>query len=151
MSVFRVYLSLVGPEENITEPPDEALELDVIAGLAHLSVYNVSVETLHAVGDAKCTFALPARTLLRYLQAAIEEDEDDKVSSVLQDMNDFTASRLANRDRLIEEGRYDDDEITDEDRRRIARRRGDTTMTVCVVDETVMPEDHERSAGDGSS
>lgn len=96
MSLFRQYLSLVGSEENITEPPEQVLDLAVIGGLAHLSVLNVNEATLLVEGDMLYTFALPARSLLRYLQAAIDEDEDENVSSVLAEMNDFTRSRLSN-------------------------------------------------------
>jgi hypothetical protein len=71
--IERVFLAAMGEGDELTAPPTRYLELEVISGLAHLGIREVPeggspAETLTA------EVVVPARSLMRALTAAVEDD-----------------------------------------------------------------------------
>lgn len=75
MSIRDVHISAYGDGNTMHEPPERILNLAVIGGIAHVQVQEMG-ET-GETGDIQAKIEVPAKSLLRALQGAIEDDEDD--------------------------------------------------------------------------
>ena len=71
-----ILAALDADDDIIHEPPERIIDLAVVAGVAHLIIAR------EPEGPAEASIAVPARSLLRALTAAIEDDEAPKPPGV---------------------------------------------------------------------
>lgn len=74
MSIRETQIAAYGKSDQMMEPPERVLNLSVIGGVAYLDFQ--SLDEAGRLGDVEAQMKVPAKSLLRAVQAAIADDED---------------------------------------------------------------------------
>lgn len=74
MSIRDIHISAYGDSDTMEDPPERFLNLSVIGGIAHLRIQEMG-ET-DAPGKVQANVEVPAKSLLRALQAFVDDDGD---------------------------------------------------------------------------
>jgi len=81
--IWKSVISTVGHgEEAVYHPPKRNVELEVIAGMAHLAMYDIDEQTHTYSAEPSAVIEVPAKALLRALSAAVQDDEDRPPSAL---------------------------------------------------------------------
>jgi hypothetical protein len=73
--IERVTIAALGDDhEHLTSPPPRYVELEVIAGLAHVGIRELTEEGVSAE-QLTAEVVVPARSLIRALTALVEDQE----------------------------------------------------------------------------
>jgi hypothetical protein len=84
--IEKVVLATLGTGQGqLSAPPARVVEVEVISGMAYLNVREVDEDGKPA-DDASAEVVVPARSLLRALGAAVEDDEAPTPPGLRQDV-----------------------------------------------------------------
>jgi hypothetical protein len=73
--IWRIVISAVDDEEGlVTDPPQRALQLEMVGSAVYLSHMDVE-DSGKVIDKPRAEIKVPARSLLRALQALVEDSE----------------------------------------------------------------------------